>query len=399
MPESDESLIQPTSLKLLLGRLELAVKGSGFGVWEYELQTNELQWDAKMHSIYGYQLDTFDKSPLAWRACIHPDDLPLTDHKFDLMMQGQTLEIFEFRIIHHQTKEIRYIEGNGALELDPFGRPYRLVGMNRDITDRKLIEKTLEAERIARITTSKMAALGEMASGIAHEINNPLTVVNISNLKIRTLLEKNSGLNTELTEHLDRINDTVKRIAKIVRSLQNFSRNSQLDQLEPTSLQVAIHDTIEICKNRLEKLKIDLKVKMPQETIEVLSKPTELSQVLLNLLNNSVDATEKLSVKWIEIEVLASEETVEIRVVDSGCGIPADIQSKMMQPFYTSKPFGQGTGLGLSISKGIIKSHGGKLFYDNSMSNTCFVIRLNRLKSIYFNISESTRPVDFAGGN
>ena len=370
---------KPSEIKILLGRLELAVKGSGFGIWEFELQTGQLIWDSKMAKIYGYTNHVFDKNPNTWKACIHHDDIAIVDEKFNQLMQGQPVEIFEFRIFHFETKELRFIEANGALETDANGQPYRLVGMNRDVTDKKLIENNLEAERIARITTSKMAALGEMASGIAHEINNPLMVVKIGAAKINSLLQKNSILHDDVKKELTKIDDTVGRIAKIIKSLQNFSRNSQLDQLEPTLLKKVIDETLSISQERLYKLNIHFQLHLPDESLEVLTKPVELSQVLLNLLNNSVDAVQQLETKWIEIRVTANEQMIEIRVIDSGSGIPEEVQAKMMQPFYTSKPIGQGTGLGLSISKGIINSHRGELLYESTHQNTCFVIRLPNL--------------------
>jgi len=374
-----KNTLKPSDIKMLLGRLELAVKGSGFAVWEYELKTGQLIWDIKMHSIYGIKIETFDNNPQTWKACIHPDDQPIVDQKFENLMQGHYVEIFEFRIFHNETKEIRYIEANGALETDSLGKPCRLVGMNRDITDRKILNKNLESERVARINSSKMAALGEMASGIAHEINNPLTIINICAIKVRSILEKEKSLNSDAIEQLDRIHDTVKRIAKIIKSLQNFSRNSQLDQLEPTCLQDIVDETIEICCERFKKSDIELKIKMPPDSIHVLSRPTELSQVFLNLLNNSVYAIQSRPHQWIEIAVTSDEENVEIRITDSGNGIPTDIQSKMMQPFFTSKPIGHGTGLGLSISKSIIASQGGELFYDSTASHTSFIIRLHKV--------------------
>lgn len=118
---------------------------------------------------------------------------------------------------------------------------------------------------------------------------------------------------------------------------------------------------------------------MPSDSIRVLSKSTELSQVLLNLLNNSIYAIQSLPNQWIEISVITNDEKVEIRITDSGNGIQSDVQSKMMQPFFTSKPFGHGTGLGLSISKSIIASHGGQLFYDENTDHTSFVVQLHRV--------------------
>jgi C4-dicarboxylate-specific signal transduction histidine kinase len=109
---------------------------------------------------------------------------------------------------------------------------------------------------------------------------------------------------------------------------------------------------------------------------QVNCRPTQLSQVLLNLLSNAFDAVSALSEKWVRLTVTQEEQKLIIKVIDSGNGIPSDIAEKIMQPFFTTKVIGKGTGLGLSISRGIIESHEGALFYDPSEKNTTFVIEL-----------------------
>jgi PAS domain S-box-containing protein len=372
----------PSNSKMahLLGRLELAVKGSGFAIWEYELNTGKLLWDAKMYSLYGHTSKSFDSSPETWRACIVPEDIEVVDQKFSELLDGKAVEIFEFRIRKHDTGEIRYIEANGAMELDENKNPYRLVGMNRDITDRKNIELAFENERVARISTAKMAALGEMASGIAHEINNPLTIVSISSAKVQKILSEKSEMSEELRTNFERIDSTVKRIAKVVRGLQSFSRNSHGDRPEPISLQSIISDTLEISHERLRNKSIELMLVLPPEPLMILARPSQISQVILNLLNNSYDAIEDLPERWIEIKLIGHQEHHVVEIIDSGVGIPKEIQDKMMQPFFTSKEVGKGTGLGLSISKGIIENHKGSLKYDHESKNTRFILEFPAFK-------------------
>ena len=377
-----EKPFNPSSSKMahLLGRLELAVKGSGFAIWEFELNTGKLLWDAKMYSLYGHTSKTFDSTPETWRACILPEDLAVVDQKFADLLEGKVVEIFEFRIRKFDTGETRYIEANGAIELDENKTPYRLVGMNRDITDRKNIELAFENERVARISTAKMAALGEMASGVAHEINNPLTIVSISSTKIQKILSEKLELSEELRMNFERIDSTVKRIAKVVRGLQSFSRNSHGDRPEPIALQTIIGDTLEISNERFRNCSIELILLLPSEPSMILARPSQISQVILNLLNNSYDAIESLPKRWIEIKLSTVQGHHVLEIVDSGPGIPQEIQEKMMQPFFTSKEVGKGTGLGLSISKGIIENHNGSLKYDPEAKNTRFILEFPAYK-------------------
>ena len=122
---------------------------------------------------------------------------------------------------------------------------------------------------------------------------------------------------------------------------------------------------------------IILKVsEIPQVT--VLAREAQLAQVLLNLLNNSFDAVEEITNKWVSIDVIDKDKKFQIRVTDSGAGIPSEILDKVMYPFFTTKEVGKGTGLGLSISKGIVEEHKGRIFIDPSMQNTCFVIEFDK---------------------
>lgn len=121
----------------LRDRLTLAVKGSGFGVWELDLAAERLIWDRRMHLIYGKDPDSFDGDPEQWRQCLHPADRPLVDAQFAALMGGQSVELFEYRIFRADDGAERWIEANGYLQRNAAGAPERLVGMNRDITERK----------------------------------------------------------------------------------------------------------------------------------------------------------------------------------------------------------------------------------------------------------------------
>lgn len=136
-----------------------------------------------------------------------------------------------------------------------------------------------------------------------------------------------------------------------------------------------IEDTSLFCMNRFQNDNVKFTVEIPEDfTFECQAQ--QLTQVLLNLLNNSFYAIQDSSNKWIHIDAHCDGETVEIAVTDSGLGIAKDIRDKIMQPFFTTKEIGQGTGLGLSTAQGIIKTHHGRFFYNETSKNTQFVIQL-----------------------
>ncbi|RYZ64392.1 MAG: GHKL domain-containing protein, partial [Proteobacteria bacterium] len=173
---------------------------------------------------------------------------------------------------------------------------------------------------------------------------------------------------------------TVDRIGSIVKALKTFARDSQHDALTPHNFQQIAADTLNMCKERLRNHGAKLVYDEATANLLLDCRPTEISQVLLNLLNNSLDAIETLDEKWIKLECVVVNEEVQIIVTDSGPGIPAAVAAKIMQPFFTTKDIGKGTGLGLSISRSIADAHGGKLELEAGASNTKFVLKLPALK-------------------
>ncbi|MCC2678427.1 MAG: hypothetical protein K0R29_1003 [Pseudobdellovibrio sp.] len=252
-----------------------------------------------------------------------------------------------------------------------------IIGRTSRIED--LVEKRTEelAEAKANmISTSKLSALGEMAGGMAHEINTPLTIINLKVAQIQNELSASPVNKEKVNDGLKKIEDTVARIAKIIRGLRYFARDTKSDPFIRVQVSAILEDTLYLCIERFRYNGIILKTADYPKNLYIDCRPTEISQVILNLLNNACDAVLELPEKWISIDVVKKGEMLEVRISDSGPGIPRDVQEKIMQPFFTTKPVGKGTGLGLSISKGIIDSHNGSLTIDNKSRNTCFVITL-----------------------
>lgn len=236
----------------------------------------------------------------------------------------------------------------------------------------------LEQEQQAHWQTSKMATLGQVAVEIAHEINNPLTIIVARIASLEKSMEKKGILNSEFSESMVKINETIERIVKIVNGLRHFSHTGG-DKKTGVVMSRIISDSLDLCHDRLKKSGTALKILKPVFDIEVLGHDTQLVQVLLNLIINSLDAVSEQkdqSDKWIQIEYKIQKDNLNIIVRDSGQGLRAEVVDKIMNPFYTTKEKGRGTGLGLSLSKTIIENHGGKLFYNLGTKNTEFIIEL-----------------------
>jgi C4-dicarboxylate-specific signal transduction histidine kinase len=236
-------------------------------------------------------------------------------------------------------------------------------------------EEALQSQiRLAH--SAKMASLGEMAGGVAHEINNPLAVIVGKIGVMRRKAEKGVQSPEELGSDLDKIESMAVRISKIVKGLRSYSRNGDADPFELKSLNKIVEESVELCSEKFKKKNIGLAFNNNVEAL-VNCRAVELSQVLVNLLNNSFDAVEEQKEKWVRLDVdMVGESSVVVSVTDSGPGIPPEVAARIMQPFYTTKPVGKGTGLGLSISEGIIQSHGGVLRYNPKSPNTQFELVL-----------------------
>lgn len=238
-----------------------------------------------------------------------------------------------------------------------------------DITERKLAELKLSQ-------TTKLTALGEMAGGIAHEINNPLSIVKGFVDLMQKSLKRNQFDAATFSQYLERSSATLLRISRIVQSMRRISRDSSLDEMSPESVNAVVTDALDFTHEKFRDHNIAFSFVPAPESVRVSCRPVEISQVLLNLLTNAFHAVVDATEKRVEVSVVVAPTTVSIRVADSGKGVSPANRQRIFQPFFTTKETGHGTGLGLSISQTIIRGHGGRLYLDEAAPLTTFVIEL-----------------------
>ena len=252
--------------------------------------------------------------------------------------------------------------------------------LRADIAKREAAERELAISRHSAILSAKMAALGEMSGNIAHEINNPLAAIFLQAENLGRLARKDR-LDTKAVAKAGRnIESTVIRIRRVVDALRGFARDAERDPMRPESVREVVNDTIELCSKRFQQRAIALDVAPIPEDLRVVCRAVQISQVLLNLLGNAYDAVETQRRRHVGIIVDADDAHVWIAVTDSGPGIPPELRTRIMEPYFTTKPAGEGTGLGLSVSRGIAHLHGGDLLLDPSSPETRFVLILPRAR-------------------
>lgn len=237
---------------------------------------------------------------------------------------------------------------------------------------------------------AKLAALGEIAAGIAHEINNPVAIVHgktqLIDLQIQESKESNQPINMEeLEENVQDVLQTVVRIDKIINSLRYFVRDDSRNPLSWAKVEEILDNvqvlSIDRCKKHGVLVKLNKQINLEAQ---IYCKPTQISQVLINLINNSFDALNNadLKEKWIEVKCFENNEEICFQVIDSGLGIPKEAQSKILNTFYTSKATtsSSGMGIGLTIARRIVEQHYGSIKYLPNEKNTTFEVRIPKGK-------------------
>lgn len=251
------------------------------------------------------------------------------------------------------------------------GKKYIQVTV-RDISERKQMESQLAQ-------SSKMATLGEMATGVAHEINQPLTVIRMGAQLLERFSEKKQLTDEILKDQMGKFIRNIDRAAKIINHLRLFGRMSA-EAISTFSIDEPIKNAIEMVENRIRQSSINLVLDLDKGSWFVIGEVSSIEQVLINILLNAADAlligeNENREIS-IQTKYLEDTKMVEINISNNGQKISDVILQKVFEPFFTTKPAGQGTGLGLSISYGIIQAHKGSISVSNTEYGPRFTIKL-----------------------
>ncbi len=357
------------------------------------IRESQLQTLALIDSIPGY-VSWYDRSlrflgvnrKLAADLNLRAEDFDGKD--CDFLPQGfnfkQILQDF-FNDETSQSKQLEvFVDGEGEnkrkfnISMEKYFNNQRVIVVGIDLTHSWLLEQQSLKDRQAAINAVRLSSLGQMAGGIAHEINNPLAI--IQGVCERMDKKIKSGSTEDLAKMAAIISKTTKRIALIIAGLKLVARDGSTDPIGEVAVKTILDDTHGLCAEKFKNSGIHLFVSDVSADVTLPCRSAQIGQVLINLLNNSFDAVAGLEARWVRIDVADSPTQLEISVSDSGKGIVPEVAEKIMDPFFTTKPIGKGTGLGLSVSKAIIESHGGELYLDPSSPNTRFVIKFMKVE-------------------
>lgn len=245
-----------------------------------------------------------------------------------------------------------------------------------EVARHKKTEEELRATQEELVQAAKLAALGQLAAGIGHELNQPLSAIRFYARNGRILVDQ--GRADDASENFRQIGDMAARMGEISNHLKRFARRPDL-QLEPTGVGDAVHRAITLFGPRFEEEGIRIHEPSLDRPVRVVAEDIRLEQVLVNLLSNAADATQKARDKQIRIDVSDEGKWVNIDVSDSGHGVASPEKSRIFDPFFTTKEVGAGLGLGLSISYNIIRDFGGQFeLLSSSDEGSTFRVRLLR---------------------
>ncbi|MDP1917283.1 MAG: ATP-binding protein [Myxococcales bacterium] len=319
--------------------------------------------------IIGYAADEADDGKLTYWQ--------LTPRKYDAQEAEQLARLSATGKYGPYEKE--FIRKDGSLV------PVRLNGFVIEVGGEKMIwsfiedlssQRELETERLKAIHGSKLAALGEMAASIAHEINTPLAIISAFAFTLPGSIA--AGDQALITEALTEIQRAVERAGAITAGLRRLSRGTAKSAFEPVELKTVITEAMGLAaaRTRAEGLVLELDLKT---TAMVQGNGVQLLQVLLNLVNNAVDAVKGAAIRQLAVRARDEGAFAEVIVEDTGPGIAPEHAGRLFDRFFTTKEPDEGTGLGLSISRDIVQSMHGTLTWDRVGDRTRFMVRLPRM--------------------
>ncbi|MDD5233175.1 MAG: PAS domain S-box protein [Syntrophales bacterium] len=360
------------SLRKSSASLADAQRIAHIGNWEWDIRTGETSWSDEIYRILGVARDSFGRRYEDLLDLIHPEDRAVVKGAVNRAVHTGAPAENSYRIsradgsIAEIAERIEAIPGGD-------GRTAKLLGIIQDVTERKKADKKLQKAKDALLQAEKLASIGLLSSGVAHEILNPINIIYMTLQVLQMSEDLSHEAHTEIAIAIEQVN----RIVSITKDLGRFARTAKMDKERL--------DLNEIVRNALAQLGAQFKfsgirtetgfasglpsIKLSKEGIE---------QVLFNLFSNAVCAMENSGTKILKVETEKAnsegKDFARVRISDTGCGIKEENLPRIFEPFFTTKEPGKGIGLGLSISYGIVRDHGGRIWAEHRNGGGAAVI-------------------------
>jgi PAS domain S-box-containing protein len=344
-------------------RYRSIIENSADAIISLDNQNSITTWNNGAEKIFGWKEKEMVGTSV---AALLPQDF-LDKHELDYLTERVRkdgyVQNYETECLTKTGKRI-HVQLTEALINNEAGEPAGKALIMRDVTEQRLNEEKLQQ-------SERLATVGHLAAGVAHEIGNPLTAIS----SLVQLLQRKTE-DAFVLESLTKVRDQINRIHKIERDLVDFSRPSSAE-MKQAQINDIIQSAIGLMKHDTRFRSIEVILDLERELPRVMCVPDQVHQVIANLLLNAADAVKDCEHPRIALRTTSRGDTIQIKVEDNGHGIPKELQQKIFEPFFTTKPVGKGTGLGLSVSHGIITKIGGNIRVESAAGEGAkFIIEL-----------------------
>ena len=353
--------------------------------WVIDLALNgPLIISENFEKVFGVSREILNNDLSGFIKCVAPEDRDLVSSSYFTQFDKE-FDI-EFRVVDGNG-EIRWIWLRSIPLPDQFSTGSNVHSLHEqpviqivliadDVTSRKQKEESLRSKELQLASNSKSIAVGNLASGVAHEINNPLTVIVGKSNELMRISDECGSQKDRVMAIANKIQSTSIRISEIVSSLKSLSQQKSDVGMVPVPFKKIFNDLKDLCSEKYKTNGVQLELPENVANLSAEMNSTMVTQAILNLINNAFDAVVKTDDPWVKVEISDDVDSIYIAVTDSGPGIPIKIRSQLFDPFFTTKAPGKGTGLGLSLASGVAIHHQGSLRLDNLNVHTRFVLQI-----------------------
>ncbi|MBN2851743.1 MAG: PAS domain-containing protein [Clostridia bacterium] len=350
-------------------RLRRSQEISKAGTWELEMESSMIWASDQTLNLFGLKTKTNILNINDVENMIHEDDRQIAHDAIINLIEDNKKYDIEYRIQPFGAGDFRYVRSIAEKQLDDKGNIVKIVGVILDMTEKRKLEqeKALLQEQVWN--HQKLESIGTLASGVAHEINNPINGI----LNYGQIILDSTETDSQINKYAGEIIYETNRVSEIVKNLLNFSKQSG-KQHSYAQIDDIIGKTLSLVSTIFRHDDINLSVDIKENISNLKCRSQQIQQVLMNLLTNSRDAlnekypgyheNKKINLECHEFS-MDNKKWISLSIEDSGTGIPEEIKHRIFDPFFTTKDKEKGTGLGLSISYGIIKEHHGEIQVDS----------------------------------
>ena len=355
-------------LRLSEERLKLAIDAAGLGIWDWDVERDRLVWDNSMYRLYGVRGEEFGGAFDAWSKCVVPEDVAQAKADVEAALRGEREYFSDFKV-RRADGALRIIRGVAQIIRNTDGKPVRMVGINRDVTDlvnaereRDRANEAVHAAQAELAQVARLTTMGELAASIAHEISQPLAaVVSYGNAGLRWMAQAPPNLG-ETKAALKGVVEAGNHAGGVLVRIRELLKRRKPEYVT-LDVNQAIEEVLALTGSALRGRSVAVQTTLAADLPPALGDRVQLQQVIMNLAMNGADAMNSVTDRPRVLRVgskVNGEGSIEVTIGDSGTGIEEAIRHRIFDPLFTTKPTGMG--MGLSICRRIIEAHGGRLW-------------------------------------